>query len=60
MAVWLRSVEREGLGNDVLVPAEKKAFLTAINCDLHNERYILNCGQRTKKGNVSRNTLLTW
>ena len=60
MAVWLRSVEREGLDNDQLVPEENRAFLTAINCDLHNNRAILSCGQRTKDGLVSRNTLLTW
>ncbi|RDW62581.1 hypothetical protein BP5796_10883 [Coleophoma crateriformis] len=60
IAVWLRSIEREDIGEDDFVREEKRAFLTAISIDLHRKKAVVSCSQRINGGLVTRSSSLTW
>lgn len=60
VAKWLRSLEREGLGQGEVVPEEKRAVLSAINIDLHNKKAKLAAIQKAKTGDIQRETSIAW
>ena len=60
VAKWLRSLEREGLAEEEMVPEEKRAVLSAINIDLHNKKATLAAIQKAKTGDIQRETSIAW
>ena len=60
IAGWIRDIEEEGLAPGGWVPEESRAFLTSMNIDLFHRRANVWATQRTLKGLVYREKLLTW
>jgi hypothetical protein len=57
---WLRDIELEDIGEQEVVPEEKRAVLIAVDIDLFNQRALLGASQGSKGSGVKRKTILTW